>query len=282
MLALTAMMLWTSRPRAVAAAAVVLPILWGGLVLTLSQSSISALLAGLVGLAALRWDARRVALTTALGLALAALFVVTFQGTLRVHLGSSAGVNKATSGRGDLIRGGLDLFAERPIWGHGSGSFAHSYRREHKGNSQQAVSASHTIPLTVAAEQGIVGLGAYVLVLLASFQLLLGKTFPIFRRGGRAPPAEAAWRDGASPARREHEVTRDIAPREDETFQVARAAFVAAFTALVVHTMAYAAFLEDPFAWVILAAGAGIVPSLAGMAARAAPPTTVEPAPSTA
>src|SRR5439155_6476 len=47
MLALTATMLWTSRARAVAVVAVVLPVLWGGLVLTLSQSSISALLAGL-------------------------------------------------------------------------------------------------------------------------------------------------------------------------------------------------------------------------------------------
>jgi putative inorganic carbon (HCO3(-)) transporter len=279
MLALTATMLWTSRPRAVAAAAVVLPVLWGGLVLTLSQSSISALLAGLAALAALRWDARRVAVTTALGLALAALFVVAFQGTLRVHLGSSAGVNRATSGRGNLIRGGLDLFAERPIWGHGSGSFARSYRREHKGSSQQAVSASHTIPLTVAAEQGIVGLGAYLLVLLASFQLLLGKRLPVFRR--RAPPAEDARRDGKPPARPEHEVARD-APSGDETFQAAQAALVAAFTALVVHTMAYAAFLEDPFTWVILAAGAGIVPSFAWAAARAPTPTTVEPAPTTA
>ena len=34
----------------------------------------------------------------------------------------------------------------------------------------------------------------------------------------------------------------------------------AAFAALVVHTMMYAAFLEDPFTWVILAAGLVVVP----------------------
>ena len=32
------------------------------------------------------------------------------------------------------------------------------------------------------------------------------------------------------------------------------------FVALLVHTMVYAAFLEDPFTWVILAAGAALAP----------------------
>jgi hypothetical protein len=32
------------------------------------------------------------------------------------------------------------------------------------------------------------------------------------------------------------------------------------YCALVVHTFGYAAFLEDPFTWVILAAGVSIAP----------------------
>ena len=32
------------------------------------------------------------------------------------------------------------------------------------------------------------------------------------------------------------------------------------FVALVVHTMVYAAFLEDPFTWAILAAGMTLAP----------------------
>jgi len=36
----------------------------------------------------------------------------------------------------------------------------------------------------------------------------------------------------------------------------ARAAILATFVALVVHTIAYAAFYEDPITWVLLAAGA--------------------------
>ena len=54
---------WRSRP------AVVLAVLWAGLVLTFSQSSFAALLAGLAVLAALRWDVRRAAAAAAAGAA---------------------------------------------------------------------------------------------------------------------------------------------------------------------------------------------------------------------
>jgi hypothetical protein len=40
----------------------------------------------------------------------------------------------------------------------------------------------------------------------------------------------------------------------------ARAALAAAFTALVINTMSYAAFLEDPFTWVVMATGLAIAP----------------------
>ena len=38
----------------------------------------------------------------------------------------------------------------------------------------------------------------------------------------------------------------------------ARVAVLAAFTALLVHTMAYAGFFEDPIAWVLLAVGGSL------------------------
>ncbi len=44
----------------------------------------------------------------------------------------------------------------------------------------------------------------------------------------------------------------------------ARQAVLATFVALLVHTMAYAGFYEDPITWVLLAVGA----SLAGAAVR--------------
>jgi hypothetical protein len=66
-------------------------------------------------------------------------------------------------------------------------------------------------------------------------------------RGARAPPAG---------------VSGDGALRSDDlaSYPAARAALAATFTTVVVHTMMYAAFLEDPFTWVILGMGLAIVP----------------------
>jgi O-antigen ligase len=235
MLAVSAVMVWDRRGRVALGAAAVLALLWGGLVLTFSQSSFASLLAGLAVLAALRWDARRTVAAAIVALAAAAVFAIAFQSTLEIHLGSNSGLNKVSSGRADLVRGGAELFANRPLLGYGSGSFGRAYRQERKGNQQQAVSASHTLPVTVAAEQGIVGLVVYVWVLVASFATLFGDA-----GAARAPPAL----DGGSRT----------------PYVPARAALAAMFCALVVHTMGYAAFLEDPFTWVVLAMGLAIAP----------------------
>jgi putative inorganic carbon (HCO3(-)) transporter len=234
MLAATALILWDRRGRVAAGTAVLLAVLWAGLVLTFSQSSFASLLAGLAVLAALRWDLRRTAAVAAAGLALAVVFVAAFQSTLKIHLGSNSGLNKVTSGRADLVRGGVELVGKRPLWGYGSGSFGRAYRQEQKGNQQQAVSASHTLPVTVAAEQGIIGLAAYAAVLVAALATLFGN------RAARAPPGL----DGGS----------------SRSYVAARAALAAMFCALVVHTMGYAAFLEDPFTWVVLAIGLSLAP----------------------
>ena len=212
MLGVIAAVLWSTRPRNAIVGAVLLVYLWAGLVLTLSQSSFTALLAGLVVLAALRWRTRLV-LAIAGTLAVAGLvFILAAGSTVKFDVSS----NKDTSGRADLIAGGVRLFSDDPIVGHGSGSFAKEYRAAEKDTSSQGVaSASHTIPLTVAAEQGVLGLALYLAVLVLALIALL--------RGARGDPV--------------------------------RAAIAAAFVALLVHTMMYAAFLEDPLAWALLAAG---------------------------
>ncbi len=249
MVAVAAVVLWAHRTRVVLGAAAVLFILWGGLVLTFSQSSFAALLAGLAVLSALRWDARRTAAAAVLGLVAATVFVLAFQSTLRIHLGSSSGVNKVTSGRGDLVAGGIELIGKRPLWGYGSGSFGRAYREVRKGNQQESVSASHTMPITIGAEQGLIGLAAYVAVLLTAFVTLFGDGAARLR----APPEP----DGATPG----------------ALLPARVALAAMFFALVVHTMGYAAFLEDPFTWVILALGISLAPH-----ARLAKARSPEPA----
>jgi O-antigen ligase len=248
MIAITAFVLWERRGPIVLGAAALLAILWGGLVLTFSQSSFGALLAGLAVLSALRWDARRTAAAGVLGLVAATVFVLAFQSTLKIDLGSSSGVNKVTSGRGDLISGGLDLIAKRPLWGYGSGSFGRAYRQERKGNQEEAVSASHTMPVTIAAEQGLIGLAAYAAVLLVSLMTLFGND------PSRASPAL----DG----------------RARNAFLPARSALAAMFCALAVHTLGYAAFLEDPFTWVILAAGVALAPCATLAKARVRAPVT--------
>ena len=65
MVMVAAVMLWRRRRRDVLLASAALAVLWGGLVLTFSQSSIASLLAGLAVVAALRWDPRRALVVSA-------------------------------------------------------------------------------------------------------------------------------------------------------------------------------------------------------------------------
>jgi O-antigen ligase len=219
MLGLAAALVWTPSTRVVGACAAALAILWGGLVLTFSESSFLALLLGLVMIAALRWDVRRTLAVAAVGVLVAAVLVVAVgQHALRLDLGSSKSTNAATSGRLNLIKGGVKLFAERPVGGWGPGAFAREYRLHHRSSSERAVSASHTIPITVAAEQGVPGLIAYLAVLVCGFGLLVRRA-----------------RDGP-----------------------VRAYLLVAFAALVLHTLLYAAFLEDPATWVLLGVGVAL------------------------
>jgi O-antigen ligase len=216
MIALTAFVLWRRNAREVWLAAAVLLWLLAGLVTSFSQSSIAALLLGLAVLAAYRWSVRW-ALYVAVALLVAAAIVLA-AAPAKLHFGlkgNGGSANNATTGRAKLIEGGLELFAKRPLEGYGSGSFQTEYERHSKTTAQNATSASHTIPITVAAEQGIVGFALYVALLVVAFLVL-------FRGAGRSPP---------------------------------RIAIAACFAALVLHTFAYADFLEDPLTWTLLGIG---------------------------
>jgi O-antigen ligase len=229
MIAVTALVLWRRNVRDVWLAAVVLLWLLAGLVTSFSQSSIAALLLGLAVLAAYRWSVRW-ALYVAVALLVAAAIVLA-AAPAKLHFGlkgNGGSANNATTGRAKLIEGGLELFADRPLEGFGSGSFQTEYERHSKTTAQNATSASHTIPITVAAEQGIVGFALYVALLVVAFLVL-------FRGAGRSPP---------------------------------RIAIAACFAALVLHTFAYADFLEDPLTWTLLGIGLAL--------ARAADPQARE------
>ena len=218
---LAAVVLWTRDRRQLGIAAGVAAILFAALTLTYSQSSHVALLAGLATLAALRWSFRWTAALAVLAVA-AAVAVVVASGVSLDEL------NKDTGGREGLVTGGLDLFADRPLWGYGSGAFSEAFIR-HVVGAVPPVSESHNEPITVAAEQGLAGLAVFIALLVAAFAALayrLRESMPGF---GAAGPGD-----------------------------VARAAVLAAFVALLVHTLSYAGFFEDPMGWLLLAVGAAL------------------------
>jgi O-antigen ligase len=173
-------------------------------------------------LAAYRWDLRRTIYVAVALVALAlAVLLLAPEGSHFGFTGSKGSASNATSGRATLITVGLEMFADRPLEGYGSGSFEREYKA-HAGtahsSAENAASASHTIPVTVAAEQGIIGLVVYLALLVTALIVL-------FDGAGRSPP---------------------------------RIAIAAAFAALILHTWTYADFLEDPFTWALLAIGVSL------------------------
>jgi putative inorganic carbon (HCO3(-)) transporter len=131
--------------------------------------------------------------------------------------GLNQGINGASSGRGGLVSGGLALFGDRPVWGYGSGSFSFEYKA-HNRHSATSLSDSHTIPVTIAAEQGVIGELVYLALVVTAIVYLV--------RRSRGDPV--------------------------------RSAVAAAFIALVFHTMLYADFLEDPTTWALLGIGVAL------------------------
>ena len=213
MIGLATVLLIDRRPREQIGVTLCLAVLWGGLLLTLSRSSLAALLLGLGIIAAFRWHVGRAVIVAAAVVAAGAAAIAISPTTF----GLNQGLNGASSGRANLVTRGLHLFSQRPVWGYGSGSFEHEYKlRYHR--SAQTLSASHTIAVTIAAEQGLIGELAYLALVIAAVIRLM--------RGARSEPA--------------------------------RVAVAAAFVALVFHTLLYADFLEDPVTWALLAVGTSL------------------------
>ena len=254
-----AALLWAKERRTLALLTGLVAILWLGLVVTFSQSSFAALLAGLAVLAALRWSWRWTLAAVGAGAVLAVVIVLFAGGISKL---SPDRFNVDTGGRANLVSGGTDLFAQRPIWGYGAGSFPRAYR-EHVATKQAPVSVSHTEPVTVAAEQGLIGLLAYAALLIVSLWTMGSGLFTRSASragggvGGTSPEeALATAGEGGSPA--PTGPARWGAATGPAGHLLARSAVLATFVALLVHTMAYAGFYEDPIAWVLLAAGASL------------------------
>ena len=203
-IAVTLVLLWLDRLR-LAIGLPVLAVLLAGLYFSYSQSSFIALFAAvlLVGLVAGDRRARLVLASTAAAVILATVAVFAV-----VTWDESSG--RASSGRLPLVELTLPVFADHPVAGVGIGAQARASSRLEEARERVRRNVSHTTPLTVAAELGLLGLAAY-----AGFLFAAGRS-------------------------------SFLAMRRDRALGLS---LLAVFTILVVHSLAYSGFFEDPLTW---------------------------------
>jgi hypothetical protein len=203
--------LWLRKIEFLPAAALI-ALLWAGLYFAYSQSSYAALFVVVLAATLVSGDRRARQLA-----AVAAVAVALVAGGIAAAKVAHTSVNKATSDRSRRITLTAKIVAHHPLAGVGIGGQPRASQRlaTRYGPLQNFV--SHTTPLTVAAELGIVGFALYVALL-----------------------AGGAWALDA--VRRRH--------------QALGLSLAAVFLALFVHSLAYSGFFEDPITWLVLATAA--------------------------
>jgi O-Antigen ligase len=199
------------------AAALAIAITWAGLLPSFSQSSYIALISAVTLSAVLVWRWRSLALIAAMIIALLLAAVASPQIRHRIDGKSSSSLSSVTSGRSKLASKGARLAVHHPLVGVGVGGFRRAYADlVHLKGKEPKAAASHTTPITVAAENGFPGL--LLLLWLLGSALVIG-----LRRLGRGFDGDA------------------------------RLAFGLALTAILVHCVFYNALFEDPLFWGLLA-----------------------------
>ena len=216
------------------AAALLVALLFWGLFYSYSQSSFVALFVVTFGIALVGADRRTrlVLIACAVVLALAAAAVA----------GAAVGGRSAkdvTSGRSRLVSATFEAVKERPIGGVGVGGQPRA-SADLVGKGSPSRNASHTTPLTILAELGVVGFALYLWLLAA-----------------------AGW-------------ALFLVTRQDRTLGVGLAAVL---LVLVVHSLLYAGFFEDPLTWGVLGLAASALAAVP--APRVAEAGEREPAPET-
>jgi len=210
---------------AVATAAIV--VLWIGLLLSFSQSSFAALLAGVVAAALFTWRRRAAIPLTIVAVMVGGLGLATPQLRAKLFDKTHGGLSSITSTRTTLVDRGIRIAVDHPLIGVGVGGFKHAYG-ELAGIHGLKLSkvASHTTPVTVAAETGIAGLALYVWLLAVALVAAFQRAGPSFL--GRVQLVCAI-----------------------------------ALSAITVHSLFYASFFEDPMVWGFLAIVVGTSTGLA-------------------
>jgi hypothetical protein len=216
---------WASASRLAVGLAVAIGVLFAGLLFAFSQTSFFALFVGLAVLAALRWSVRWALVATPIALIALVAAVVAIAG------GSGESTRTVTEGHSSLVKGGLELAQDRPLYGYGSASFSKEFAI-HQDVTPGETTISHTEPVTVAAEQGLIGIIGYLVLLAAALWTFFSGLRAI------APGFGAPFKSLA-----------------DGLLTPGRIGAAAAFLALLVHTIGYAAYLIDPLTWALLAVG---------------------------
>jgi putative inorganic carbon (HCO3(-)) transporter len=208
-LMLLALVLFGRGWRFAAAATAGIVAVWAGLVLSFSQSSFVALVAGVLAAGAIAWGRRAV---VALALLAVVLVSVGFSApSVRAELRSD--FDRVTSGRAGLVANGARIAVDHPLGGVGLGAFERAYAaRTGLRGEEPKRAASHNTPVTVAAETGAPGLALFAWLVLTP--LALG-----FRRASRSFAGRASL------------------------------IVALAVLAILVHSLFYNAFFEDPMAW---------------------------------
>jgi O-antigen ligase len=186
--------------------------LWVGLLFSFSQSSFVALIAGVIGAIALLWQRRAV---IALGCAAVALLAAGFVvPSVRAEILDNT--DRATGNRSSLVREGTRIAVDHPLGGVGLGGFKRAYgERVGFRAADPARAASHNTPVTVAAETGLPGLLLFGWLVATALWLPFGQ------------------------------VSRSFAGRASLSFGLA-------LVTILVHSLFYNAFFEDPMSWGLL------------------------------
>jgi putative inorganic carbon (HCO3(-)) transporter len=205
--ALGAYVAWGGSRRGLGLALVAFGLALTALAFSFSITSFASALAGLGMVALLRWRWRgALAAGGVFAVGLVALAIA--GGTPTSDIQSDRSIDQ---GHADLIEGGLDLTRDRPLAGWGSGAFGRAFYDEIE---PARTTVSHSEPITVAAEQGAVGLLVYAALLVTA----------LFTALGAAAGSSAA-----------------------------RTAVGACFVAMLIHSFGYTGFTIDPATWALLA-----------------------------
>ncbi len=216
---------------------------WLGLLISFSQSSFVALAAGIVVAVMVAWGRRATLGLVVLGAVTTMVLLAVPQVRDELVGKSRSGFNRITSGRANLVGQGIRITLDHPVQGVGAGGFSHEYQRRLgiPGKDPKRV-ASHTMPVTVAAELGMVGLGLLCWLLAVALVTSL-------RGLGRGFTSRVSLATGV------------------------------VLVAIAVHSLFYAAFFEDPMTWVLfgLVGLTARVPKKAGAAPLRPPPAPADP-----